>query len=192
VIGNAVIENRTALAEVLRDLPDRVVKKIMDRWVLKNAQLAAAAGRAAAPRDRSPYRRKPESARLWKIIKSSRVRRPRNKMDVSRAIAFGARSTYRYSATRRAAALKGNARRKTRGVTFGPSAPRAMHFAIINSGAGRRQTRAGHNRGVGPANPFFGRAVRPIMAAAASEAMGPIRVAYDQAIQAELRRLARR
>jgi hypothetical protein len=180
------------LADALRQLPGRVVKKIMDRWVLVNARAAAAAGRAAAPRDTRPNRNKPESARLWKVIKAAPVRRLSGFQQISRAIAFGAKSTSRYAARRAGAALKGNARRISRGVQFGPRAPRGGHFHLVNLGTRRRQTRSGANRGVMPANPFFSRVTRPIMARAQAEIAGPLRAAYDREIQAEINRLGRR
>lgn len=187
------ILGRAELAEALRNLPGRVVKKIMDRWVLTNAQAVASAARAAAPRNTRPNRRGPESSRLWKSIKASQVRNLRRFPEaVSRAIAYGTRSTRRYAARRAAAARKGNARRGMRLPQFGPAAPKAAHFHLVNLGTVRRTTSQGANRGVMPANPFFARVGIPIMIRANNSVSGSLRAAYDRGIQQELRRLEKR
>lgn len=181
------------LKQALNGLPLKVVKKIMDRWVLEQARRVAAATRAAAPRNRRPNRRGPETARLWKIIKASQVRNLRRfPATVSRALAYGAKSTSRYAARRARAALKGNARRRRKAPQFGPAAPRAGHFHLVNLGTTIRRTRAGANRGVMPANPFFSRVGRPIVSAAQASIATSLRAAYDREIQRELNRLVRR
>jgi hypothetical protein len=187
------IEGLAELSRALDGLPGKVVKKIMDRWVLTQAQRVAAAAKAAAPRNRRRNRNAPESARLWRVIKASRVRRlGKFPGAISRALAFGSKATRGYAIRRQRAASKRNARRVARPVRFGPPTPRGGHFHLVNLGTRRRQTRSGANRGVMPANPFFARVGNPIKERARSEIGTTLRAAYDLEIQRELNRLVRR
>lgn len=193
--GRAVILGRKELTDALRQLPARVVKTIMDDWVIRQARMVATIARRSAPRDRRSTRKKPESARLWRSIKASRVRNLKKFPGaISRAIAYSAgRNGARQSLVRQAArATKGNARRK-RSPAHTVVAPRAKHFHLVVLGTkSRRQRTTGRSTGTMPTNSFFSRAAATVTASAQGEVGKQLRDAYQQGIDREIRRLTRK
>lgn len=194
--GRTVILGRRELTAALNNLPARVVKKIMDEWVIAQARQVAALARRSAPRDRRPSRRKPESARLWRSIKASKVRNlKRFPGAIARALATGgSRKDATAQALRRGAAriAKGSARR-SRAPVFTVAAPKARHFHLVILGTRpRKQKSTGRNTGRMPTNSFFSRAAGQVMNSAGGEVGAQLRDAYDRGIQREIKRLARK
>jgi hypothetical protein len=198
--GRTTILGRRELAAALNDLPAKVVKKIMDVWVMRQAKAVADAAKRSAPRDRSPRRRKPESARLWRAIRASRVRNLKKFPGyMSRAIAFGAKApNLRVQMARQAARqAKGNSRR-TKSAAHTVIAPRARHFHLVVLGTAdegatnRKQRTTGRNTGRTKPNNFFARAAAGIVNSAGGEVGSMLKDAYDKGIQSEIKRLARR
>lgn len=194
---SGVIGMEELLAKI-RALPGSVVKKVADRWTLDQAQAVARQGRKDAPRDKRTPRRRPETARLWRSIRAKAVRKGLKKFphSVSRAIAFGAsvrdEAGKRYTARRLAAAAKGN-RRRTKAPVFGPPAPRAKHFAIVNVGTGPRvQKTTGRRTGSMPANAFFSRSINKTVSAAESDVNRGLADAYSKAVDAHFARMTKR
>jgi hypothetical protein len=177
-----------------------VVQKIMDVWTLKQAQALANVARRSAPRDRNPNRKKAESARLWRSIKASKVRRLKKfPHTVSRAIAYGAAPKGRsitVGSGGRTFRVRG-ARRGTRAPRMGPLAPRARHFHLAVLGTKERvQRKTGRRTGKmwgATTNPrFWERASAVVLASANGEVGMQLRNAYDRGIQLEINRLKRK
>jgi hypothetical protein len=194
----AVILGRRELEDALRNLPGRVVQKIMDIWTLTNARKVADAARRSAPRDRRKKRRKPETARLWRSIRASKVKNvKRFPNTISRAIAYGAgrnQSIARMTARALARAAKGNARRTGRATKFGPIAPRGRHLHWVTLGTKERvQRKTGRRTGAHrKTSNFFAKAAAGVLATAGGEVGTSLREAYDKGIQAEINRLSRK
>lgn len=197
-----VILGKTELLAALRNLPGRVVQKIMDAWTLKQAQALANVARRSAPRDRNPKRTKPETARLWRSIRASKVKRlKRFPNTVSRAIAYGASSPTRRRITGGFSIPINNLRfRKRRGrrpPKFGPVSPRARHFhlAVLGTAERRQRTtgrRTGRMWGSTPNPMFWQKATAVVTASAQGEVGAQLRDAYDRGIQLEINRLKRK
>jgi hypothetical protein len=195
--GAAVILGRRELTEALNNLPARVVKRIMDEWVIRQAREVAAIARRTAPRDRNPNRRKPDSARLWRSIKASRVKNlKRFPGAISRAVTTGGSRKDRVQQTllRQAArARKGNARR-ARSPVQTVLAPRARHFHWNILGTTMRvQRTTGRSTGAHrKTSPFFSNAIARVTASAGGEVGAQLRDAYERGIQQEIKRLERK
>jgi hypothetical protein len=196
--GSAVILGRREFVSAMKNLPGRVVKKIMDAWVFKQAQRTARIAKRLAPRDRRKPRRKPESARLWRAIRASRVRRVKSFPNtISRAIAYGATSTRSSRLTRQSSGrTPGRARKSRKAAQMTVLAPRAAHFHLVVLGTRQRKTRAGANRGMmwgRKQNPhFWEKATAQGTSYAQGEVGAQLRDAYDRGIQAEINRLNRK
>jgi len=179
----------------LNNLPAKVVKKIMDEWVIRQARAVALLAARSAPRNRRRNRRAPESARLWRSIRASRVRNLRKFPGaISRAIAYGAgRNGAKVGLMRQAArAAKGSARRRKASVHT-VVAPKARHFHLVVAGTrARRQKTTGRSTGIMPTNSFFSRAAGQIANSAHGEVGKQLREAYDKGIQQEIKRLERK
>jgi len=199
--SHATILGRREFIQALGNLPGRVAKKVMDEWTYRQAQNMARAARASAPRDQRSPRKKPESLRLWRQIRASRVRNLKKfKGSVSRSIAYGAvsggRVATRMNAARMKRASRGASRRKgLRAATV--ALPRGYHFNIVASTtANRRRTKKGYNRGTMWTHTANTKFWQRISAQALRNAQGEIgaslRNAYDDAIQREINRLTKR
>jgi hypothetical protein len=199
--GSATILGRREFIQALGNLPGRVAKKVMDEWTYRQALQLSRAARAAAPRDRRRPRKKPESLRLWRQIRASRVRNLKKfPGSVSRAIAYGAQSggrvATRLNAARAARAKKGSPRRR-RGLPT-VALPRGYHFNIVASTTAnmRRQKTTGKSTGrmwTRTANTrFWQRVTERSLANAQGEVGARLRDSYDEAIQREINRLQRR
>lgn len=198
--SEVVILGRREFTEAMRNLPGRVVQKIMDAWTLKQAQNMAKIARAYAPRDKRKPRNKPESARLWRAIRASKVKKVKAFPNtVSRSIAYGASSNNR-TINRPSFRKKLTSRfekKSSRGAKFGPTAPRARHFHLAVLGTKPRiQYSTGRRTGSmwgATANPnFWTKAQNGALAVANGEVGAQLRDAYDRGIQAELKRLERK
>jgi hypothetical protein len=192
----AVILGRAELVEALGNLPGRVVQKIMDDWTMRQGKLMAALARKSAPRDRNPRRNKPETARLWRVITSSKVRSPQRKFKmISRYIAYGAKS--RASFVMGARNFRPRRRKNARAPQFGPPIPRGRHFHLAVLGTTNRvQKRTGRRTGAmwgRTSNPlFWQKAQSRVLAVAGGEVGQQLRDSYDRAIEKEIKRLARK
>lgn len=197
--GNAVILGRQEFADAIRNLPGRVVQKIMDEWTFQQAQKVSLAARRSAPRDRNRNPNKPESSRLWKSIKASKVRRlGKFRNTVSRAIAYGASTRGAVTRSRaRARLAKRNRLRQRRGKTAKVMGTRAAHFHLVVRGTVQRMQkttgrRTGAMWGRTPNPQFWTRAVRQGTANAQGEVGAQLRDAYERGIDREMKRIQRK
>lgn len=199
---DVVILGKAELLAALRNLPGRVVKKIMDEWTVKQARAMANVARRSAPRDRNKERNKPETARLWRSIRATQVKKLKKFPNtVSRAIAYGASSPTRRRITGGYSVpinnLRFKKRKNRRSPRLGPPAPRARHFHLAILGTlERTQRTTGRRTGRmwgKTANPqFWQKATAAVTSAAQGEVGAQLRDAYDRGIQAEIRRLSRK
>lgn len=199
--GSATILGRRELIQALGNLPGRVVKKVMDEWTYRQASNLARAARASAPRDKTKPRKKPESLRLRRQIRATRVKNlSKFKGSVSRSITYGAQSggrvAARLNAARAARAKKRSSRRKKGVPTV--ALPRGYHFNIVASTTAnmRRQRTTGKSTGrmwTNTANTrFWQRATERALANAQGEVGARLRDAYDAAIEREINRLQKK
>lgn len=192
-----VILGRRELAQALENLPSRVVKKIMDSWAIKQARELAKIARMSAPRDRSSKRRKPDSARLWRVIRASPVRRLKKFPGaISRAIAYGAVRQRSNRASSFYRVPRGKTRRRGSGQYNFPLSPVARHFHLAVLGTAERVQkttgrRTGKMWGKSPDPMFWQRASAIALRNASGEVGASLRDAYDREIQKEINRLVR-
>lgn len=201
---SAVILGRAELSEALRNLPGRVVQKIMDEWTLKQATRMARIAKMSAPRDRNPKRKKPPSARLWRAIKASKIRNPVRRFGmISRAIAYGAGERRSQRARRRLFYVppkkpwKPRPSRSTKPKPYlNPPSPRARHFHLVVLGTVMRQTRSGASRGKmwgRTSDPQFWQKAKTVAMPLANGEVGQqLREAYQRGIDLEIKRLERK
>lgn len=168
------------LKRAIDGLPARVVLQIMNRWTLEQARELARIGRATAPRDKNPAKRrragKPQSARLWRAIRASRVTKGLKKFPretVSRSIAYGAADRFRTA-----------------------KSPRARHFHLIVKGLTKTPVRYQHTTGRRTGgltiNPFWDNAAKLVLSRAQADVAGGLKRAYDYAIEREIKRIVKR
>lgn len=202
VLQNGVILGADALKQMLRELPGRVAKRVFDNWSYAQAQRMRDMAKASAPRNRRPNRKAPESARLWRSIKASRVRRLKKGV-VSRSIVYSAAPRNRAAvvkavnrAVARRVARGYTGRRRTTPVTASDLAPRARHFHLVLRGNPKtrpRRHRSGKSTGNMTVNTvWWESAARISLAMAQGEVGAQLRNAYISQMDKEMRRMTKR
>lgn len=203
VLQKGVILGADAFLNMIRELPQRVAVRVFDRWAMVQARQMRDIARRTAPRNQNPKRKAPDSARLWRSIAASKVRRLRKGV-VSRAIVYSVKpagvkgkrvaAINRVIARRVARGYKGA--RRTLPITSASLTPRARHFHLVlrgNPHTRPRRHRSGKSTGNMTTNTvWWNLAARISMALAGGEVGSKLRDAYINQMDAEMKRMTKR